>query len=314
MAEADRVARRDAANTGTARGRESSRSVFESAVRHRIPSRLPVDYVASRDFDDRIRRHLGVSTERELLDALGCDFYYLSVRDISQNETVAPIYRGPALRADERYRVCPLGIRYLRGQYDWKFGADECVGGALDRAESPQDVLRHRLPRPEWFDVEALGSECEEFGERVIIGGFWTAIFGNAYRLYGFERFLMDMALRPEVIKTLIASLTDFYLELDERLFAALKGKMDIFYFGNDFGSQQGLLFSEAMWTEFFAESYRKIIDLAHHHGLTVMVHSCGSIADILPHFVELGVDIIDPVQTAAASRRGSTSCVSMAP
>jgi uroporphyrinogen decarboxylase len=146
-----------------------------------------------------------------------------------------------------------------------------------------------------------LQQECDANRERVIVGGFWTAIFGNAYRLHGFQRFLMNMALKPELIKTIVRCLTDFYLELNRRLFSVLKGKLDVFFFGNDFGTQNGLLFSEAMWIDYFKEEYRRIIDLAHEFGLKVMVHSCGSIAPLLPHLIELNVDILDPVQTTAA-------------
>jgi uroporphyrinogen decarboxylase len=148
--------------------------------------------------------------------------------------------------------------------------------------------------------VQALIPECEENADRVIVSGFWTAVFGNAYRMHGFENFLMNLALKPELITTLINRLTDFYLELNERLFSSLKGKIDIFFFGNDFGSQNGLLFSHEMWREFYFESYRKIIDLAHSYGLKVMTHSCGSIRGILPDLIEAGVELLDPVQLTA--------------
>jgi uroporphyrinogen decarboxylase len=279
----------------------NSRQRFEAACRHSSSDRPPVDYLAGRTLDERLRCHLGVSTETELLDVLGADLYYLSVRDISQNESSRRIYRGPALPSDDRERVCPFGIRYLRGQYEWKFGADEAIGGALERAESPREVLAHSWPKPEWFDVSALEEECEANHRRIIVSGFWTAIFGNAYRLHGFERLLMNMALKPELVRTIVRCLTDFYLELNEHLFSALKGKIDLFFFGNDFGTQNGLLISEAMWVDFFKEEYRKIVALAHAHGLKVMVHSCGSILELIPHLIELGVDILDPVQTTAA-------------
>lgn len=278
-----------------------ARQRFEAACRHTPPDRPPVDYLAGRVVDERLRRHLDVTSESELLDALGADLYYLSVRDISQNESSRSIYRGPPLPSSDRERTCPFGIRYLRGQREWKFGADEAIGGALEAAESPREVLAHRWPKPEWFDVSALEGECEANRHRVVVSGFWTAIFGNAYRLHGFERFLMNMALKPELIKTIIRCLTDFYLELNERLFSALKGKIDVFFFGNDFGTQNGLLVGESMWAEFYKEEYRKIVDLAHAYGLRVMVHSCGSIVELIPHLVELGVDILDPVQTTAA-------------
>jgi uroporphyrinogen decarboxylase len=278
----------------------NSKERFRLACEHRNPDHFPRDYIAKRDADRMLKRYFEVSTERELLDVLGCDLYHLSARDISQNEAFLPIYRGPALAVSETERTCPLGIRYQRGAYDWKLGADEALEGPLQSAETPQDVLNHPWPKVQWFDVEALIPECEENAGRVIVAGFWTAIFGNAYRMHGFENFLMNLALKPEVIRTLVDRLTEFYLELNERLFSALKGRIDLYYFGNDFGSQNGLLFSREMWREFFFENYRRLIALAHGYGLKVMAHSCGSIRGILEDLIEAGVDIIDPVQTTA--------------
>ena len=86
----------------------------------------------------------------------------------------------------------------------------------------------------------------------------------------------------------------------EERLFTALGDRMKIFFMGNDFGTQSGLLFSEDMWLDFFFEPYRKLIGQAKRGGYRVMVHSCGAIEPLIPHFIECGVDIIDPVQTTA--------------
>jgi len=278
----------------------TSKERFHFACSRRQPDRVPVDYLATRDAHERIMRHFDLGGERDLLDLLGADLYHLSARDISQNEGFAKIYRGPALYADEEERVCPLGIRYRRAVGDWKFGADEAIEGALEGAESPGDVLRHSWPKPSWFDPEPLLEECESFSDRVIVGGFWTAILGNAVRLHGFENFLMNLALKPGLIRTLIDRLTDFYLELNERLFSCLKGRIDVYYFGNDFGSQSGLLFSEQMWLDFYYRSYTSLVSLAKRYGLKVMVHSCGAIVPLLEHFVDVGIDIVDPVQTTA--------------
>ena len=194
--------------------------------------------------DRKLKAFYGLNSERELLDKLGCDFYYLSVRDISQNESFMSIYRGPELNYTATERTCSLGIRFRRSSYDWKFGADEAIRGPLENASSPADILKHPLPRPEWFDMEALLPECEHYADRVIICGFWTAILGDAYRMHGYENFLLNLAANRILIKTLINRLTDFYLELNDRLFSTLKGKAQIFFMGNDFGTQKGLLFA----------------------------------------------------------------------
>jgi len=80
-----------------------------------------------------------------------------------------------------------------------------------------------------------------------------------------------------------------------------LSDNIDVWFFGNDFGSQQALLFSESMWDDFFGANVRRLCDLAHSRSLIVMMHSCGCIAPLLDRLIDAGVDMLDPVQTAAA-------------
>lgn len=280
----------------------TSKKRFLTVCEHKDPDHIPINYMALGDTDKKVREFYKAESEKELLDRLGCDFYYLSVRDISQNETSMPIYKGPKLYYTETERTCPFGIRFLRKAYGCKFDADEAIKGPLENATSPRDILEYTWPKAEWFNLEPLIAECEEFSDRVIIGGFWSGILGDCYRMHGFSNFLLNLAMKPELIKTLVNRMTDFYLEINDKLFSLLKGKMDIYFFGNDYGSQNGLLFSEDMWLEFFYENTNKLADIAHNYGLKVMMHSCGSISDLIDHLINSGVDILDPVQTTAAN------------
>ncbi len=279
----------------------NSKERFEAVCEFRQPDRLPVDYLAHPELDRLLKQHLGCETEEELLDKLGCDFYYLPGRDISQNEGFLKYYKGPTLEMSETERVCALGIRWTRGAGDGKFVVDEAIAGPLNNAETEQDILNHSWPTAEDFDFSPLIEECETHADRVIIGGLWTGIMGDAYRLHGFENFLLNSALNPQLIKTLIDKMTDVYLELNEAIFSTLKGRMDVWFFGNDFGSQQALLLRPEMWHDFFFENIKRLTTLAHGYGLKVMMHSCGAISGIIPHLIEAGVDILDPIQVTAA-------------
>lgn len=260
----------------------------------------PVDYLAHTETDRRLRAHLGCETEEELLDRLGCDFFYLPGRDISQNEGFMPYYKGPALDVTETERSCAFGIRWQRGAYDSKFSVDEAIAGPLETIETERDILRHRWPTAADFDFSPLAAEAERHRDRVIVGGLWSGIMGDAYRLHGFERFLLGLALKPRLMKALVDRMTDVYLELNQACFEALKGKLDVWFFGNDFGSQGGLLLGRGMWQEIFAGNIARLTTLAHSYGLAVMMHSCGAIAEIIPDLIEAGVDILDPIQVTA--------------
>ena len=279
----------------------SSRERFYACCEGKTLDRAPVDYLAHHELDRRLKAHHGVDSEVDLLDVLGCDFFYLPARDLSQREDFLPYYRHThRLELTATERTCPLGIRWHRQVFGAKFSVDEAIRGPLQDTIDPQDVLRFPWPKAADFDFGPLREIASAHRSRVRVGGFWTGILGDAYRMHGFQNFLTDLGAEPRFAHTLIDRLTEMYLELNDALFAALKGELDVWFFGNDFGSQEGLLMSRPMWQNFYFENIRKLTALAHSYGLKVMMHSCGAVRPLIPLFVEAGVDILDPIQVSA--------------
>ena len=279
-----------------------SRKRFACACDHRKPDRVPLDFNAHPKIITDLIAFYDLKSEDELLDHLSCDFYYLSGRDVSQNETMLPLYRGPELPMTDTERTCPFGIRFTRGVGCSKWWVDEALQGPLESATTPQEVLDHAWPEPDWFDFEPLHAECEAHRDKVIVGGAWGGILGDSYRMHGFENFLLNLAMNPELIKTLVSRMAQFYLDLNQRIFEELGDEIDVWFFGNDFGSQEGLIFSPDMFEEFFFPHYKAMIAQAHSFGIKAMCHSCGGITKLIPRLIEAGVDILDPVQTTAAN------------
>ncbi|MEI8205892.1 MAG: uroporphyrinogen decarboxylase family protein [Kiritimatiellales bacterium] len=279
----------------------NSRERFAACCAHQSPDRPPVDYLAHYKTDEKLKAHLGVSTEIELLNALGADFFYLPGRDLSQREGILKYYKhATRLAMTETERTCPLGIRWKRGAYATKFAVDSAIRGPLENTDNPQDVLNFPWPKASDFDFSPLRDEARANANRVRVGGFWSGILGDVYRMHGFQNFLMNIAVEPEFIHTLIDRMTDMYLELNEAVFAEMKGDLDVWFFGNDFGSQEALLISPGMWEEFFFENIKRLCNLAHGYGIKTMMHSCGAIRPIIPRLIEAGVDILDPIQVTA--------------
>ena len=75
---------------------------------------------------------------------------------------------------------------------------------------------------------------------------------------------------------------------------------MQIFFMGDDYGTQANLLYSPEMWRKFVKPRLKKIYSLAKSYGYKVMQHSCGSIVRILPDMIEIGLDGIHPIQVTA--------------
>ncbi|MCL2813150.1 MAG: hypothetical protein FWD23_00975 [Oscillospiraceae bacterium] len=135
---------------------------------------------------------------------------------------------------------------------------------------------------------------------RAVVGGVWASLFTQSRSLLGEERFLCSLYDEPELVKALITRVTDMYISWNEAYLSACGKYIDIYYFGSDFGTQGSMFISEKHYEEFFKENMRRIVAGAKKYVKTAMFHTCGAVFDIIPHLVDIGVDILDPVQADA--------------
>ena len=73
----------------------------------------------------------------------------------------------------------------------------------------------------------------------------------------------------------------------------------------DDWGSQSGLMISPETWKKHFKARYRRIFDEIHRWDKDVIFHTCGNVMRIIPALIDLGVDVLDPVQPTALNIDG---------
>ena len=88
--------------------------------------------------------------------------------------------------------------------------------------------------------------------------------------------------------------------EVSRRIFEAARGAIDIFFIGNDFGTQNGPVVSAALFRRFFLPHLKRLVDLGHDFGLKVMLHCCGGFAPLIPALIEIGLDALQSLQPDA--------------
>lgn len=127
-----------------------------------------------------------------------------------------------------------------------------------------------------------------------IQAGFIT----NSQYIRGFENWLVDSALEPEILGELLDRTLQYQIDLTKAVLSAANGDVDVIHYGDDLGTQNGLMISP--------KNYRKIIKprqaklFANAKMLTnakLLYHSCGSIIDIIDDLIEIGIDALNPVQ-----------------
>jgi len=251
--------------------------------------RAPANYAAHQPVTDRLVARLGVADAEELLQALGVD-----LRRIRFN------YYQPATGPD--------ADGYMRSMWGLRYRADPDAGDGpgqiypFDENTCVDDVHAHPWPDPAALDYSGVRADCERYyGEYATFGAPWSPFFHEVGWLIGQENFYMWMATKPDVTQAIIDHVVDYEVEATRRFLETAAGLIDITYFGNDFGTQRGLFISPSMWERFMRAPLKRFFDISHDFGCRVMKHSCGAVRALIPLFVEDGVDILDPVQTAAA-------------
>ncbi|MBC8507917.1 MAG: hypothetical protein H8D34_23870 [Chloroflexi bacterium] len=114
------------------------------------------------------------------------------------------------------------------------------------------------------------------------------------------DNLLCDMIISPSMAEYIIDRYTDFYVDYYSAMFEATQGRIDILRIADDFGTQIGSLISMELFSKFIKPKVKKLVDMAHAYGVKVMFHSCGSVIDYIDELIEVGVDILDPIQTQA--------------
>ncbi len=116
------------------------------------------------------------------------------------------------------------------------------------------------------------------------------------------EEWLMAHVLRPEYVDEVNKMQTESALKSIRKLYQAVGDNIDVLFLsGTDFGTQRGLFISREHFLKFYKPYFKLLNDWVHQNtGWKVMYHSCGAISELLEDFIEMGVDIVNPVQCSA--------------
>ncbi len=195
---------------------------------------------------------------------------------------------------------------------------DQCYWVYQDLAFIPdnfkdEDLDRHvwAVPSPPWhldiFDknqfkqfVEGIKNLYENTDYSIVLA-VGCNMFETGTFLRGMANFMMDMYADKEKTKKLLDRLVERNLEKLEKVIDGVGGYVDLLQFGDDLGGQDGPFMSPGIYKEVFQPRHKKMWDFVHENSnCKVFLHSCGSIYELLPHLIDAGLDVLNPVQTTA--------------
>jgi hypothetical protein len=200
--------------------------------------------------------------------------------------------------------------------YRWRFRGIRASGAALDAQAlitdwGELDEMIERFPDPR--SPAALPENPPPDG-RYRLSGWLYCLFERHWSFRGMTTALTDFYTDPASVHRLYRALTDFYAGLIDRFADELHA--DGVLTSDDLGMQTGPFFRETIFDEFFAPYYRELADRAHARGMHFWLHTCGNIEPFIPRLIDLGLDVIHPIQKYAmdereiAQRYGGSICV----
>ena len=146
----------------------------------------------------------------------------------------------------------------------------------------------------DWCGVQARVQEIDR-DECLVAGFVETGLFERSCLLLGMKEALMAYVTEPESMEELLAAIADYKVRLIDRFDEV--ADLDMMWYGDDWGTQEGLFMRPDVWRRVVKPHTRRIYDCMKERGILIDQHSCGKIEAVFGDIVDMGADIFDPCQ-----------------
>jgi uroporphyrinogen decarboxylase len=255
------------------------REIVMESLRHHQPERVPYTLAFDDGMDLKLDEYLGTSAWREQITP-----YILGVGAV-----------------DTDYKV-PLGEGRTRDAYGGIWREDRRPWHLEKPPLERPSFEGYVFPKPESFyrpEWKARARQTiADHPHSFIVGNLGWGLFERSWNLRGFENILVDVISEPDFFEEAVERIMRLYLDFVEY---TAELPLDGILFGDDWGDQRGIIIGPKRWRKFLKPRWAQIYAAVHQHGMVVMHHSCGSVAEIMPDLVEIGMDVLESVQPEAA-------------
>lgn len=257
---------------------------------------------------DNYRRAIEFGGPDYLPCALGVDLDWLRDQDPEKQERVRELQRHfpddllDGLNAARQAAEPEVRDGVTRWTDEWGTGWQDDGHGAktesypLLRGYAALD--RYAFPDPQAPDRFAAADRAlQEQSTRYTCAAVWFTLFERLWMLRGFENMLVDPYLHGREFSRLRDRIVEYNLAIIDQWLAR---RVHGVFFSDDWGSQRGLLMNPADWRRFYKPSYARMFNRVRSGGAHVWMHLCGDITAILPDLIDIGLNVLHPVQPQA--------------
>jgi uroporphyrinogen decarboxylase len=276
----------------------NSRERVLAALAHAQPDRIPIGLSFAPEVTAALCQRLGVE-EAALGERLGEDL--AGVRPTYPAAASPLRYSDPTieLTADGLYVDCwgvPFRPVSTGSQVYMELAGRPPLAGL--RSEAELDAFA--WPQAGAWDYANVPVDLAAHAAKAT-WGHSRGFFEIAHFMRGMENFLADLALRPALACALMDRIADSLLARARRTLEAGAGGFVLFEYNDDVAGQRGMFLSPAMWRRYIKPRVARFFELIRRHGAAVRCHCCGSCRPIIPDLIEIGMDVLNPVQPRAA-------------
>jgi uroporphyrinogen decarboxylase len=269
-----------------------------TALNHEPPDRCPLQVSFTPEFARRLRAELGLTGQGH--NPHGGGNTYQLERALGEDLLLTSVGWANCYYLSEQEYVDEWGVTWRPSAYDTPFGRGIYTEIAGHPLADDHAISRYQPPdphRPELY-YDAARLVREQGGEFFIVGVTVTTIFETAWALRGLERMLTDLVEQPELAETILDIPFRYHLAAARKL---VELGVDMIWTGDDIGGQSAMILSPAMWRRFFKPRMAQFIAelKAINRNVKVAYHSDGVIYPIIPDLIEIGVDVLNPIQPA---------------
>ena len=292
----------------------TSRERVETALDHREPDRVPCDLTISPDVYALLCERLGKKFEPywwddwnhaypspAVLECLGVDVCHLPIKTYPKWFSIDLETFG------DEWGMTRKKITSDDGSFMYQFSGTPPLAGA----ETVEDILSYRWPSPEaLIDVSGMEEMAKDLFENTdfaLTAVFGGNIFERSHYLRVMDNFFVDLLADPELAMTLMEKVCGIQMEVDRIVLSTIGKYLSYTRFnGEDVGGQTGPLISVDTFRKvvrpFLEKEWKaaKEIFVSQNPKGKIGIHSCGSVRDFVPEFIEMGADILNPVQPNA--------------
>lgn len=271
----------------------TSRERVLKAFKREKQDRPPSSLRCTAEVWEALKSHFGVDTITDVLDKLDVDMRWVSMPFIGPKE------RSAVTLFEEGTDFWGNVMKAVKNEYNTYY---EFARHPLANAKSADEVYSYDWPSLDWWDYEKINDQIRDnkkTGDRAILF-FAGGAFETPWYMRGMEQFFADFYENPEIVTAICENVREYYYQRALRVLDASDGQIDIIGSGGDIGGQEGLMLSPGLWREYIKPHTAGLITPFREMGLGTFYHSCGAVSQVIDDLVDIGLDVLDPIQVGA--------------